>query len=132
MLKVRRIAVMPRIRSVFAVIGVLFLFVKGLTFGAEPTPGSYYGWLIDFSSAGAVLLSLWRLFKGACLVGAAVAVVQIWVEAVETRDEADYTRRRELEFQQDVAKGGMMVATENGWVRVGPIHDGEEREHLPG
>lgn len=123
---------MPRIRTVFAGIGVLFLFGKGLTFAPEPTPGSYYGWLIDFSSAGAVLLSLWRLLKGACLVGAAVALVQIWVEAVETRDEADYTRRRELEFQQDVAKGIMVVTTKNGSVRVGPIHDGEEREHHPG
>lgn len=123
---------MPRIRTVFAGIGVLLLFCKGLTFGAEPTPGLYHGWLVDFSSVGAVLLSLWRLLKGACLVGASVALIQIWVEAVETREEADYTRRRELEFQQSVAEGIMVVTTKNGSVRVGPIHDGEEREHHPG
>jgi hypothetical protein len=122
---------MRGIRAVFAVIGVSLLFCKGLAVAVEPTPG-LKDWLIDFSSVGAVLLSLWRLLKGACLIGASVALVRIWIEAGETREEAEYARRRELEFQQAVAEREMAVATKNGWVRVGPIHDGEEREHLPG
>lgn len=112
---------MRGIRTVFAGIGVLLLFGKGLAVVCGPTPGP----LIDFSSAGAVLLSLWRLLKGSCLIGASVAMIQIWTEAVETREEADYARRRELEFQQAVAKGEMVVNTKNGCVRVGPIHDGK-------
>ena len=116
---------MRGIRAVFAVIGVSLLFCMGLAVVVEPTLG-LKGWLIDFSSAGAVLLSVWRLLRGACLVGASVARSGIWIEAVETRKEAEDARRRDLEFQQAVAEGEMVVATKNGWVRVGPLHDGQE------
>jgi hypothetical protein len=114
---------MGDIRAVFAAIGVVLLFCKGVAIVVEPTPG-LSNWLIDFSSVGTVLLSLWRLLKGACLVGASVALVRIWVEAVETRENAAYSRRKELEFRQAVAEGEMLVDTKNGCVRVGPIHDG--------
>ena len=54
---------------------------------------------IEVSSFGAILGSGWRLFKAASLIGAAVSLVHIWIDAAELRQQTEFLQH-ELRVRQ--------------------------------